>query len=802
MKRLWSVVLPALLLTGYVFLLHRPIATSGGTLPPIGKFFNPFSGFWQNAEAIDGFKEEELKLPGLHAPVSIVYDERLVPHIFASNEEDAVMTQGYLHAKYRLWQMDITARQSAGRLAEIFGQRLLAHDQRMRRMGLSNTARLYATNWKKCQEYNLIENYTKGINSFIEGLKYAEYPLEFKLFNYAPEPWSVEKTALVVMSMNLMLCSRNEDLMATNALNYLGQEKFKFLFPRWNPNQSPVIPKGTVWSIKKSLQDLDTNPSIGYFTEEMINDYPRSIGSNNWAVSAEKTEDGNPILCNDPHLSLTLPSIWYEMQMKTDTYNAYGVSLPGIPYVAIGFNDEVAWGETNVGMDVSDFYEIEWIDSSKTSYRVDGKVETIKFQIEEYQTQGGKIIYDTIKLTKWGPVFLEESRSLALQWLPNEAIDNCIVGTFRKLNQSQNFSDYYDALRGFISPAQNFIYASIDGDVALKVQGAMPIKGEDEGQFILTGKTSKNDWNGYIPFDETPFIKNPDRGFVSSANQQSTDSDYPYKYHGYFEDYRGRTLNQQLGSNNKITVEDMQSLQNSTFDLLAAELCPILLNHLDKSAASNLWSSALSDWNYYYESGARQPIIFETWKNEFYNLVWDEFSNEEEKMSIKLLRPEMWRTISLATEDPENIFFDLIQTPEVETLKDVVAMSFGNTTVICDSIFASDPNLTWKDFRHVSINHLSRVPAFSVTGIDVGGVGTAINAVKENHGPSWRMVVKLSKPLQAWGIYPGGQSGNPGSAFYKNMIHDWSQGNYYTLHHASSPGDLTNFQLGTTTLNP
>jgi penicillin amidase len=554
--------------------------------------------------------------------------------------------------------------------------------------------------------------------------------------------------------------------------------------------------------MEKDLQDRQANPDMGYFMEDFINDSPRSIGSNNWAVAGSKTKDGNPILCNDPHLSLTLPSIWYEMQMKADINNAYGVSLPGIPYLAIGFNEKVAWGETNVGMDVSDLYEIEWIDSTKTSYMIDGKIEMIKFQIEQYQTQEGMIVYDTIKLSKWGPVFLEENRSLALHWLPNGAIDNCIIGTFRKLNQSQNFYDFYNALETFKSPAQNFIYASKEGDVALKVQGALPIKAAEEGQFILAGNTSKNDWNDYIPFDETPFIKNPVRGFVSSANQQSTDSTYPYRYHGYFEDYRGRTLNQELNRKNEITIEDMKGLQNSTFDLLAAELCPILLKNLNPSTPGNSWSNALSDWNYNYESKARQPIIFEIWKNEFYNLTWDEFSNEEEKMSVKLLHPEMWRTISLAIEDPESVFFDLIHTPEIETLKDVVALSLEKTSIICDSIFTADPNMTWKDYRQVSIKHLSRVPAFSETGIDVGGIGTALNAVKENHGPSWRMVVKLSEPLQAWGIYPGGQSGNPGSAFYKNMIDDWAQGKYYILHHASSPDDLKKFELGTITLKP
>lgn len=789
MNRIFSILIPAVLFVGYIYQLGSPVETAGGTLPALGKFFNPFTGFWRNAEPVNPEKVIQINLEGLSQPVTVVLDDRLVPHIFASNEEDLVMVQGYLHAKYRLWQMDITSRQAAGRLAEIFGENLLSNDQRMRRMGLARTAAEYARHWQQCDEYPLLQKYVEGINGYISQLTVAGYPFEFKLFGYAPEPWSLEKTGQVVLSMNLMLCGRNEDLMASNTLHFVGEDTFNLLFPRWNPKQSPIIPGDPGWTKTRTTEQNDPQ-SVGIFEGELINDFPRSIGSNNWAVAGSKTRDGMPILCNDPHLTLSLPSIWYELQMQSGEMNAYGVSLPGIPYIAIGFNEEVAWGETNVGMDVSDLYEIEWTDSTRQNYWLDGEETSIEMLIEEFKIKGAEPVFDTIRLTKWGPVFVEENRSLALKWLPNLATDNCIVGSFRHLNQAGDFDDYYAALKTFKSPAQNFAFASRQGDIALKVQGDLPVKPAKEGQFIMSGKESANDWSGYIPYDETPFVRNPVRGFVSSANQNSTDTTYPYKYHGYFDDFRGRTLNEALSGMEEITVAKMQELQNSTYSKEAAELVPALVHCVPPAEGTDRWISLLQAWDYFYDKDGKEPIFFELWKDEFYKMVWDEFYLLEEEKDLDILFPEVWKTTEILLLDPENHFFDRQATGEKENACDVARESFRIAAEKCDSLFELNPDMAWKDYRVVKINHLSRLPAFSEIGIDVGGIASALNSVKENHGPSWRMVVELSNPVRAWGIYPGGQSGNPGSPFYKNMIRDWAAGHYYPLYLATRAEDL------------
>jgi len=789
MKRVIRLVGPFLLLSAYLIVLNIPISTTSGSLPPLGKFLNPFSGFWQNAEGPSEFQDMDIEGLSLDKPASICFDERLVPHIFAQSDEDLLFIQGYLHAKYRLWQLDITARQSSGRLSEVFGISLLKNDQRMRRIGLVQTARAYAQHWQSCSDFALIEKYVAGVNSYIESLSPKNYPLEFKLFNYASEAWSVEKTALVVMSMNLMLCARNEDIEATNTLATIGSKTFQELFPAWNPRQSPVIPSTDQKLIGNLVVPNEIPEPPHTIDQSWINDAPRYVGSNNWAVNGKKTADGFPILCNDPHLGLSLPSIWYEMQLSSPNTHAYGVSLPGIPNLAIGFNEDIAWGVTNVGIDVSDLYEVKWANEEQTRYLLDGDTLVPELRVEEYKIKSAPPQKDTVRTTVWGPVFFEDGQSLALKWVANIATDNCIIGSFRNLSKSSDFEDYYQSLQGFLSPAQNFAFASQAGEIALKVQGAIPIKTAGEGQFIMNGESSDHNWKGFIPFDETPFIKNPDRNFVSSANQNSTDPTYPYKYRGYFDDYRGRTLNEALAKMENITIEEMKVLQNSTYDQSAAELCPILLRLVKDFPGSTLWKDRLQKWDHTYKAQASEPILFEIWKDQIIALIWDEIEVAEHS-GLRVSYPELWRTIELLETDPENVLFDIKSTKKRETAHDLAIQSLESSMQQFDSLAEGNPDYSWSQYRPVQIRHLSRIPAFSRSDVRTGGTANALNATKPTHGPSWRMVVQLSDPVKAWGVYPGGQSGNPGSPYYQNMIDDWAKGNYYPLHFVKQMDDL------------
>ena len=789
---------------GLVYLMNNPINTGNTPVPAVGKLFNPFSGFWQNAERVGDYHSEQLNFSQLSAPVKVVYDNRMVPHIFAQNNDDATFVQGYITAQHRLWQMDISTRATSGRLAEILGPNLIKRDKIQRRKGLVFAAYNALKAWKKnpVAQKNM-EAYTAGVNAWIIQLTPKDYPIEFKLMDYTPEPWTELKTAIFVKSMAESLCSRENDLESTNALNVFGRETFDFLYPEYNPKQDPIIPTGTEWKfdpIQVETKAEEKPIMIGAIPNRPFEKPDPFWGSNNWAVAGSKTASGNPILCSDPHLMLNLPSIWYEMQIHLPKSNAYGVSLPGIPGIIIGFNEDIAWGQTNVGHDVMDWYKIKWANEKKDTYLLDGKEVEVEWRHEKIGVKGAADIIDTVKYTKWGPIVHDDAENayqdMALRWLAHDEPNPEESIMFFHLNQAKNYQDFSKALTSYVSPAQNFVFAAKNGDIAIKVNGRLPIKRKEQGRFVQDGSSSNNAWSGYIPMDQIPQMKNPARGFVASANQNSTAPDYPYYYNGGFEDYRGRILNRKLAAMNNITAKDMMKLQNDTYSLKAEEVLPLLLKQLDESNLADKESGMLKilkDWDYRYDKNKVAPILFDIWYSAFYKATWDEIYALDKKQAM--LFPETWRTIALLHDDPNNIFFDDKNTAEVETAQAIARSSFNTMITKVEEWTAKGNKLEWANYKKTKIGHLGQIPAFSSDLVLSGGSGNALNAIRRSSGPSWRMVVELGDKVTAHGIYPGGQSGNPGSPFYDNMIDDWANGKYNKLIFVKSVSELADQTL-------
>ncbi|MFT7604375.1 MAG: penicillin amidase [Saprospiraceae bacterium] len=777
----------ALLLTVcFTYSLNKPIEKKPKAIPAIGKLLNPFTGFWANGEAINRFKNESFTFKQLTAKAEVVYDEQLVPHIFAENLKDAFFIQGFITAKHRLWQMDISTRATSGRLSEIMGERTLKNDQLQRRKGLVFAAENTLQSWEKHpDDIQNLDSYTAGINAYIHSLKPGDYPLEFKLLDYEPEEWTNLKSAIFIKSMSQSLCMRENDLESTNALTVFGQETFDFLYPEQNPKQSPIIPAGTPWEFAP-IEIPEKKPILMGLYEHKPHPKPSPFsGSNNWAVSGKKTKSGNTILCNDPHLNMTLPSVWFELQITTPQFSSYGVSLPGFPGITIGFNEHISWGMTNVGHDLVDFYKILWSDTSRENYILDDEIKPVRMKYETYHLKGGETVIDTVRYTEWGPIVYEAKehpmKDLAMRWIAHDGGPN-ELSVFRKLSTSQNFDDYYDAVQDFVVPPQNIVFASDEGDIAIKVQGHFPLKRKSQGRFIQDGSNSDNGWHGFIPKAHNPQIKNPERGFVASANQHSTDTTYPYYYNGGFEDYRGRALNMFLDSMSNIDVEDMMNLQNNTFSYRAADALPSMLSYLEWQPKDEIEISiynGLKNWNYYYEKELLAPVVFEYWFNEFHELTWDEIAKKEASLGIDILQPETWRTIALLADTPENSFFDIIGTPKIETAKDVVNQSFEVALAKIKEKLTKNSAYNLDIHKNTKVAHLGRIDAFGSKVLSVGGDATVLNAIRGSHGPSWRMIVEMSTPVKAYGVYPGGQSGNPGSPYYDNMLDYWAKGKYY-----------------------
>lgn len=782
----------ALFLTGATIFFLDTRNPLGLEIPPLGKLLNPFTGFWQNADPADITLPDQLEIEGLSAKVEVVFDDRLVPHIFAENKEDAFFAQGYLTAMNRLWQMDISVRSIGGRLSEVLGPVTLEMDRRRRKQGFVRAAENALKAWQRSpEEMAMIDSYVAGVNAYIHSLSPAEYPLEFKLLDYEPEPWTALHSALFFKNMAETLCFRHDDLSASNALALLDEELFNFLFPDYMPGQSPVIPSTVEWAFEPvPIAPRAPETLVGeVMPHRPLPQPPPFIGSNNWAVAGSKTASGYPILCNDPHLTLSLPSIWYELQIHAPEFNAYGVSLPGLPGIIIGFNEDIAWGVTNVGQDVLDWYALTWLDKEKTQYLLDDEVREVEFVIDTIRVRGRKEpVIEQTRYTTWGPVVYESEdhshHDLAMRWVAHDVPEEkpfYELGTFYQLMTGRNYTDYDRALNGYDSPAQNFAFASREGDIAIRVNGKFPLKQKQQGRFVQDGSMSASAWQGSIPREQVPQVKNPPRGFVSSANQHSTDPSYPYYYNGSFDEYRGRYINQQLGKAAKVDLEDMKALQLDNFSLLATEGTTAFLKTLDSlelSPEATAIVETLRQWDGRFEGEAIAPVYFQSLLDSTYRHTFDEFLLIAD--TVEVLFPDTWKFVEILRDFPDHRLFDNPSTPERERAADIVRRSLQEL-VSATAEGGALHQKTWSELKNTQIKHLAGIEAFSSGYVPSGGYGQAPNAVKGRTGPSWRMIVELGPELKAYGIYPGGQSGNPGSSFYDNMIEDWARGHYYSL---------------------
>ena len=315
-----------LLMVLLIYLLHKPM----GQVPPLGRLFSPFEGFLQNTESKAGISDVELALPGIKEEVKAEYDNNRVPHIFAKNDDDLYFTQGYVMAKDRIWQMEFYTLVASGRLTEVVGEKALEYDRYNRRLGMARTAREIA---KKLENdpisSSVLKSFTDGVNAYIQQLDYKNYPLEYKILGYGPKAWSPYKTILMLMNMRNTLNGGSDDFRITNVADQYGLEVVKDLFPNYPVVESPTIPVGTPWNFEAKKVAPPTAIMAKREENKVLVNIPSpapEIGSNNWAIGGAKSATGLPILANDPHLGLTLPSIWYQMQLTTPTMNVYGVA--------------------------------------------------------------------------------------------------------------------------------------------------------------------------------------------------------------------------------------------------------------------------------------------------------------------------------------------------------------------------------------------------------------------------------------------------------------------------------------------
>ena len=506
--------------------------------------------------------------------VTIARDSLGVPHIFAASEDDAFFAQGYVTAQDRLFQMDGLRRLAGGNLAEIAGPAALELDRdsrllRMRRIAEQAYLALPAADRAP------LAAYARGVNEFIK-THLRSLPIEFTLLGYQPRPWSVVDTILIGLHMYRDLTTTwKDEILKRDMLAAGDRAKVDFLFP------------------PRSGSELQP-------------------GSNAWAISGAHTATGKPLLCNDMHLEYSMPGIWYMVHLKAPGLNVSGVSLPGAPAVIVGHNQRIAWGVTNLHFGVQDLY-IENFDASTGRYLYRGQWEQARLERDVIVVKGAPAVEFPIWITRHGPLYFNDSRQhLALRWAAAEP------GTFQfpfpEIDKAANWQEFTHALARFPGPAQNFVYADVDGNIGYHATGRLPVRKTYTGDVPVDGSSGENEWQGFIPFGELPSFYNPSGGVIVTANQNPFPPDYGYAVNGNFaSQYRSRQIRDLLLAKDKWRAEDMLVVQKDVYSAFSQYLAQAIVEAYDRRKAQHAGLDAavqrLRGWNGQMDKDAAAPLV-------------------------------------------------------------------------------------------------------------------------------------------------------------------------------------------------
>ncbi|MGJ1506280.1 MULTISPECIES: penicillin acylase family protein [Sphingobacterium] len=753
-------------------------------LPPLGRVLDPYVGIVQNEGDTDQNNAVKVDFK-LKDSVNIFFDERMVPHIFANDFSDLAFAQGYIMGKLRLWQMDFIVRSTKGSLSEILSKDYLDFDRNQRRLGYLIAAKRTLQHMEKDPAMkNILESFTAGVNAYVDALDDRQMPIEFKMLGYRPEKWTSLNTVLVMKSMIGNLSGYEEDEKLTKLKKNLSEGDFKELFSSPAEDIEPLAR----YEHNKFLDLLNDSLGLEYLDHILLHEikdesqvaFNPNFGSNSWVVGPKKTKSGSPILSNDPHLGLSLPAIWIEMQLVCKGMNVYGVTIPGIPAILIGYNKKVAWGITNGAMDVKDWYKMK-ISSDYSKYFIDGKWQNTSMFIDTIKVKNDQFFIDTTYYSCHGPIVYDKNfkpqsslNNHALRWQLHEPSND--LTAFMMINQSHNMEEFKTAISNFEGTMLNFTFASTNGDIAGFLQGKYPIKYINQGAFILDGTTSKHLYKNYIPEKELPHVENPSNQIIISANQTPTDRFYPYYYNGYFIENRAKQIMSRLNHNKQFDLNMMKDIQLDNVSYFASLSVPVLLQYVDQKNLNERERnviSRLSHWDYSFNYENDIAGFYYLWWENLKKLTWDEFKTYGKSPNDDVL-------LKLIKTKPDNTYFDETETTEVkENAAAVVLKAFRNAI----SEYAEEEDLNgtkWGTHNPVNFHHLLKVKEMSELRVFSSGHPDAINSISKTWGPSWRMIVELhqNEPV-GYGIFPGGQSGNPGSKYYRSNITGWNQGKFY-----------------------
>ncbi len=549
----------------------------------------------------------KVTVAGLSGAVEIVRDRNGIPYIYGKTDHDAFFALGYVHAQDRLWQMELQRRIGAGRLSEVLGDATIETDQFLRTLGVYRAAEAA---WPALapEAQSALQAYADGVNAFLaEG---HPLPPEFVILGFKPEPWQPADSLVWAKMMSWNLGDTyGDDLLRGQMTAALGPERAAQLMPGY-PAGAPIILPPDAMAAELRKVDNVLRETLGLGDE--------SNGSNNWVVNGTRTASGKPLLANDPHLGAQIPAIWYLAGIQGDKLHAVGATLPGLPAVVIGHNDEIAWGVTNLGPDVQDLYMERVNPENPNQVEVNGQWADMTVIPSEIKVKGAeKPINWAARATRHGPlisdVTAERGHALALRWPALDPGDTT-MNAFLAINYARNWDDFTAAMRDYIGPSQNFVFADRAGNIGYFGPGRIPVRAKGDGTTPVPGWTDAYAWTGWIPFEQLPHAYNPADGYVVTANNKVVPDDYPYFITtDWAPPYRAERIVELLTAKKGLTPDDYVRIQGDQISAQARELLPFMLGVAPETPEQMQALAMLKAWDGVISPDSGAAAIYEAW---------------------------------------------------------------------------------------------------------------------------------------------------------------------------------------------
>ncbi|MGH2487414.1 MAG: penicillin acylase family protein [Ktedonobacterales bacterium] len=799
--------------------------------------------------------EGTLKLPGLQQPVSVVRDQWGVPHISGYGLNDLAYAQGYVTAQDRLFQMEMNRAIAQGRLAELFGpgsdNSLLDADEFLRTLNLYQSARIELLTIDPLVRGEL-QSYADGVNAFLSShggnSLTNSLPLEFKILGVTPEPWKpVDSLAYGrVVALSLDSNWRTKYARALT-LAKLGPDATNALYPAYpaaNPTlftatgeaapitgASPLaatthtLPAtATVSPAARAATDALSDSTLlrgADVVQQLLGGLTDALGSNDWVIDGTKTTTGAPLLANDPHLGINMPSIWYEIALRGGGLDVIGYSFPGDPGVVIGHNDRIAWGVTNVGADDTDLY-LETLDptSHPGQYLSDGQWLPLVTRQETIKVRGAKSVTITVRSTRHGPLLndsvsdLNGTPPVALKWTALQS--GYSFAGFFQIDFARNWQGFLQAVSN-ISISQNFVYADIDGHIGYRMSGLLPIRSPDNDLLPVDGSTSAHDWQGYVPQTQMPTLFDPPTHMIVTANNQIVPDNAPiYVAANWDHGYRARRITDLLTAKAQVSVADFENIQADVYNIPAATLVPQLVSAGnatggDAATAANL----LSGWDDTMTRDSVAAAVFEVTAG---NLLRDTVEPALGKSLYDIYRSNyspsgVFDVLLRLVDNPTAPFASSAQDMQTKMAQALAqSVSQLRTQFGADSAKWQWGQLHQAHFTHplATVSPLNMIfgvapvarPGDSVT-VNVGGDG-GFTADAPNYNQatvsSMREIIDLSNLDNSLWITTTGESGEPYSGHYTDLLALWDQNKYEQMNY--TPSSLARTHVHVLVLKP